>query len=74
MTNRNAEPLLPVELGAGKVKFAQGIKAGRCAAINGIVRREIPDARRKGLGIDLLELGHQRPGNVNCSVSAGKGY
>ena len=27
MTNKNAEPLLPVELGAGKVKFAQGIKA-----------------------------------------------
>ena len=23
------EPLLPVELGAGKVKFAQGMKAGR---------------------------------------------
>ena len=24
-----AEPLLPVELGSGKIKFAQGMKAGR---------------------------------------------
>jgi hypothetical protein len=24
-----AEPLIPVELGAGKIKFAQGMKAGR---------------------------------------------
>ena len=29
MTNKDVEPLLPVELGAGKVKLAQGIKAGR---------------------------------------------
>jgi len=37
MTNKNAEPLLPVELGAGKVKFAQGIKAGRWVFATGVI-------------------------------------
>jgi len=40
MTDKNmsrTEPLLPVELGPGKIKFAQGMKAGRwvCHTRNG---------------------------------------
>src|SRR6185436_18837066 len=40
MTNKNAEPLLPVELGAGKVKFAQGIKAGRWVFATGVMAQD----------------------------------
>ena len=43
------EPLLPVELGAGRVKFAQGVKAGRCVC-------DRPDGaglrQRHGAGLD----------------------
>ena len=31
------EPLLPVELGPGKVKFAQGMKAGRWVFATGVM-------------------------------------
>jgi enamine deaminase RidA (YjgF/YER057c/UK114 family) len=34
------EPLLPVELGAGKVKFAQGIKAGRWVFATGLMAQD----------------------------------
>src|SRR5687767_4104153 len=40
MTDRNAEPLLPVELGAGKVKFAQGMKAGRWVFATGLMAQD----------------------------------
>jgi len=34
------EPLLPVELGAGKVKFAQGVKAGRWVFATGLMAQD----------------------------------
>ncbi len=37
MSGKNAEPLLPVELGPGKVKFAQGMKAGRWVFATGVM-------------------------------------
>jgi enamine deaminase RidA (YjgF/YER057c/UK114 family) len=40
MTDRNAEPLLPVELGPGKVKFAQGMKAGRWVFATGLMAQD----------------------------------
>ena len=50
MTNRNAEPLLPVELGAGKVKFAQGIKAGRWVFATGVMAQDF----KNGIAPDVL--------------------
>src|SRR5882724_2862054 len=35
-----AEPLLPVELGPGKIKFAQGMKAGRWVFANGLMAQD----------------------------------
>ena len=35
-----AEPLLPVELGPGKIKFAQGMKAGRWVFANGVMAQD----------------------------------
>src|ERR1700747_2107773 len=35
-----AEPLIPVELGAGKIKFAQGMKAGRWVFANGLMAQD----------------------------------
>jgi enamine deaminase RidA (YjgF/YER057c/UK114 family) len=35
-----AEPLLPVELGSGKVKFAQGMKAGRWVFATGLMAQD----------------------------------
>jgi enamine deaminase RidA (YjgF/YER057c/UK114 family) len=35
-----AEPLLPVELGPGKVKFAQGVKAGRWVFATGLMAQD----------------------------------
>ncbi len=35
-----AEPLLPVELGSGKVKFAQGVKAGRWVFATGLMAQD----------------------------------
>ena len=40
MTNKHAEPLLPVELGAGKVKFAQGIRAGHWVFATGVMAQD----------------------------------
>src|SRR3954468_23135036 len=41
MTDKNAaaavEPLLPIELGPGKIKFAQGMKAGRWVFATGVM-------------------------------------
>jgi len=35
-----AEPLLPVELGAGRIKFAQGVKAGRWVFASGLMAQD----------------------------------
>jgi hypothetical protein len=50
MTNKNAEPLLPVELGVGKVKFAQGIKAGRWVFATGVMAQDF----KNGIAPDVL--------------------
>ncbi len=39
-TSSAVEPLLPVELGSGKVKFAQGIKAGRWVFATGLMAQD----------------------------------
>ena len=39
-TNATVEPLLPVELGLGKVKFAQGVKAGRWVFATGLMAQD----------------------------------
>src|ERR1051326_4570404 len=45
MTDKNAaaavQPLLPVELGPGKIKFAQGIKAGRWVFATGVMAQDL---------------------------------
>src|SRR6266436_8293560 len=50
MTDKSAEPLLPVELGAGKVKFAQGIKAGRWVFATGVMAQDF----KNGIAPDVL--------------------
>src|SRR5262245_32588500 len=40
MADRTAEPLLPVELGSGKVRFARGIKAGRWVFATGLMAQD----------------------------------
>jgi enamine deaminase RidA (YjgF/YER057c/UK114 family) len=37
---KSVEPLLPVELGAGKIKFAQGMKAGRWVFATGLMAQD----------------------------------
>ena len=44
------EPLLPVELGAGKVKFAQGMKAGRWVFATGLMAQDFVN----GIAPDVL--------------------
>ncbi len=44
------EPLLPVELGAGKVRFAQGIKAGRWVFATGLMAQDF----KNGIAPDVL--------------------
>ena len=39
-TSATVEPLLPVELGTGKVRFAQGIKAGRWVFATGLMAQD----------------------------------
>src|SRR5580658_10005985 len=36
----DVEPLLPVELGPGKIKFAQGVKAGRWVFATGLMAQD----------------------------------
>ena len=45
-----AEPLLPVELGAGKIKFAQGVKAGRWVFATGLMGQDFVN----GIAPDVL--------------------
>ena len=47
---RAAEPLLPVELGAGKIKFAQGMKAGRWVFATGLMAQDFVN----GIAPDVL--------------------
>src|ERR1700760_4631941 len=44
------EPLLPVELGAGKVRFAQGVKAGRWVFATGLMAQDFVN----GIAPDVL--------------------
>src|SRR6188472_4691936 len=50
MADKNAEPLLPVELGPGKVKFAQGMKAGRWVFATGLMAQDF----KSGIAPDVL--------------------
>jgi enamine deaminase RidA (YjgF/YER057c/UK114 family) len=50
MTTADAEPLLPVELGAGRVKFAQGVKAGRWVFASGLMAQDFIN----GIASDVL--------------------
>jgi enamine deaminase RidA (YjgF/YER057c/UK114 family) len=45
-----AEPLLPVELGSGKIKFAQGVKAGRWVFATGLMAQDFVN----GIAPDVL--------------------
>jgi enamine deaminase RidA (YjgF/YER057c/UK114 family) len=49
-TLRTAQPLLPVELGSGKVKFAQGVKAGRWVFATGLMAQDFVN----GIAPDVL--------------------
>lgn len=48
--NGRTEPLLPVELGAGKIKFAQGIKAGNWVFATGLMAQDFIN----GIAPDVL--------------------
>jgi len=54
MTDKSASstvtPLLPVELGSGKIKFAQGMKAGRWVFANGLMAQDFVN----GIAPDVL--------------------
>jgi len=45
-----AEPLLPVELGSGKVRFAQGMKAGRWVFATGLMAQDF----KNGIAAEVL--------------------
>src|SRR6202795_2217918 len=47
---KSVEPLLPVELGAGKIKFAQGMKAGRWVFATGLMAQDFVN----GIASDVL--------------------
>jgi enamine deaminase RidA (YjgF/YER057c/UK114 family) len=49
-TRTRVAPLLPVELGAGKVKFAQGVKAGRWVFATGLMAQDFAN----GIASDVL--------------------
>lgn len=51
----SVEPLLPVELGPGKVKFAQGMKAGRWVFANGLMGQDFVN------GVDPEVLSERMP-------------
>jgi enamine deaminase RidA (YjgF/YER057c/UK114 family) len=46
----SVEPLLPVELGSGKIKFAQGVKAGRWVFATGLMAQDFVN----GIAPDVL--------------------
>src|ERR1700739_419485 len=47
---KSVEPLLPVELGTGKIRFAQGVKAGRWVFATGLMAQDFVN----GIAPDLL--------------------
>jgi enamine deaminase RidA (YjgF/YER057c/UK114 family) len=47
---KSVEPLLPVQLGSGKVKFAQGVKAGRWVFATGLMAQDFVN----GIAADVL--------------------
>ena len=50
MAEKNAEPLLPIELGAGKVRFARGMKAGSWVFATGVLAQDF----KNGIAADVL--------------------
>jgi len=50
MTEKNAEPLLPVELGPGKIRFARGMKAGSWVFATGLMAQDFAN----GIAPDVL--------------------
>ena len=61
MSNKKAsavEPLLPVELGAGTIKFAQGMKAGRWVFATGLMAQDFVS----GIAPDVLSAGAPHAG------------
>jgi enamine deaminase RidA (YjgF/YER057c/UK114 family) len=50
MAEKGAEPLLPVELGPGKVKFAQGMRAGPWVFATGLMAQDF----KSGIASDVL--------------------
>jgi enamine deaminase RidA (YjgF/YER057c/UK114 family) len=50
MAEKNAEPLLPVEFGAGKVRFAQGMKAGSWVFATGVMAQDF----KNGIAADVM--------------------
>ena len=50
MAKAAVEPLLPVELGSGRIKFAQGIKAGRWVFATGLMAQDFVN----GIAPDVL--------------------
>jgi enamine deaminase RidA (YjgF/YER057c/UK114 family) len=50
MADKNAEPLLPVELGPGRVKFARGMKAGSWVFATGLMAQDFAS----GIAPDVL--------------------
>ena len=52
MSDKSAQPLLPVELGAGKVRFAQGMKAGSWVFATGVMAQDF----NNGIAPDVLAV------------------
>jgi enamine deaminase RidA (YjgF/YER057c/UK114 family) len=50
MAEKHAEPLLPVELGAGRVRFAQGMKAGSWVFATGVMAQDF----KNGIAPDVV--------------------
>jgi enamine deaminase RidA (YjgF/YER057c/UK114 family) len=50
MPSQAAEPLLPVELGPGKIKFAQGMKAGSWVFASGLMAQDF----KTGIAADVV--------------------
>jgi enamine deaminase RidA (YjgF/YER057c/UK114 family) len=50
MAEKNAQPLLPIELGAGKVRFARGMKAGSWVFATGVMAQDFGN----GIAADVL--------------------
>ncbi len=58
MSDKSAQPLLPVELGAGKVRFAQGMKAGSWVFATGVMAQDF----KNGIAPDVLAEGAPHAG------------